>query len=555
MKKRVCLLVCIMVSLLMNPMSVYAVANVVDGEMFTTDASAGEVVRVAFKVLETMAPFEMTMISSEVGEASGEGGFEQLNNHQGLSFEIVYDMTGQYYREVEGFLIPEGSTLTLNRNIYDDIFYDACYHAVIEEYGVLDAAEYADGVFLHDNNFVISGDGFVEQVDATINGRTERLYIGSTAIPNSCYRVLADGEKVDSHLRAFESGEIVEDPDLYSLTDGFSTTASADEVQKVIFHVAGKDNTVREMEGFLLPAGAQIVLDETLYRDGMYELGFHKADSDVIARSWQLDFFLNDAGMAEVEDTVFDIRIPLSSGETEIFLCTTNTMDSKYYEAVVEEEVVEETVASIETSVDSSDANSDTNVSEEENIADEADAQDTLVDEGEAALEVSGLAVVNKFVGENKPLVLAVTSCLFISLLTQVPLSFAPSVEIAAGLTKKHGELHINGDVDVPDIHYENVKKIAIPVHVTDELNVAWIFTAKVFTPGHKKLIKTIAVPLSKSSAEITLNLAEDYDKRINEDITVFLEVVALGFDVHGERNLLEKMVEINIIRKDEVKK
>ncbi|MBQ8632063.1 MAG: hypothetical protein IJ420_00475, partial [Lachnospiraceae bacterium] len=119
------------------------------------------------------------------------------------------------------------------------------------------------------------------------------------------------------------------------------------------------------------------------------------------------------------------------------------------------------------------------------------------------------------------------------------------------GLKERRGKLHINGDVDVPDLHWENLKDITIPVHISEGEGISWMIAAKAFTPGQKELVKTLTVPMGTAGAEIKLSLAEDFGSRVSEELKVYLEVAALGFDVHGERNLIEKMVEVTIVRKE----
>ena len=47
-----------------------------------------------------------------------------------------------------------------------------------------------------------------------------------------------------------------------------------------------------------------------------------------------------------------------------------------------------------------------------------------------------------------------------------------PSVEISSGVKARRGELHVNGNVDVPDVHFDDLEKLVVPVHVSDGANI-----------------------------------------------------------------------------------
>lgn len=144
------------------------------------------------------------------------------------------------------------------------------------------------------------------------------------------------------------------------------------------------------------------------------------------------------------------------------------------------------------------------------------------------------------------PLVILAT-VITTGIISAIGAGILPSLELSGGVEKRRGTLHINGDVDIPEVHRENIKQVAIPVHISEGDGINWAILAKVFTPGKKDLIKTFVTPMGSTGAEIKLHLAEDFDSKVSGNITVYLEVAAVGLDIHGERNLLEKMVEINI--------
>ena len=144
--------------------------------------------------------------------------------------------------------------------------------------------------------------------------------------------------------------------------------------------------------------------------------------------------------------------------------------------------------------------------------------------------------------------VIAVVATAFAGVFSAAGAGIMPSIEVSSGVKARRGELHVNGDVDVPVVHFDNLEKLMIPVHVSDGEGIAWVIAAKAFTPGIKDLVKVTAVPVGTDGANINLKVADDFKDKVKEETTVYLEVVATGLDVNGECNLLEKMVEINIV-------
>lgn len=116
-------------------------------------------------------------------------------------------------------------------------------------------------------------------------------------------------------------------------------------------------------------------------------------------------------------------------------------------------------------------------------------------------------------------------------------------VESAAGMKKKKGQLVVNGDVDIPTVHYSDYEKLMIPVNIADGEEVVWAITAIAITPDDEKLVKAIAVPTSSSSAEIKLEI----QRAPKETVTTYIEVTALGVELTGEHYFHETMVEVNI--------
>lgn len=116
-------------------------------------------------------------------------------------------------------------------------------------------------------------------------------------------------------------------------------------------------------------------------------------------------------------------------------------------------------------------------------------------------------------------------------------------VESAAGMKKKKGQLVVNGDVDIPTVHYNDYEKLMIPVNIADGEDVVWAITAIAITPDDEKLVKAIAVPTSSSSAEIKLEI----QRAPKETVMTYIEVTALGVELTGEHYFHETMVEVNI--------
>ena len=63
---------------------------------------------------------------------------------------------------------------------------------------------------------------------------------------------------------------------------------------------------------------------------------------------------------------------------------------------------------------------------------------------------------------------------------------------LTAGMKKKKGQLVVNGDVDVPTVHYENLENVMIPVNVEDGDDVVWAIAAIAITPDDEKLVKAV---------------------------------------------------------------
>ena len=101
----------------------------------------------------------------------------------------------------------------------------------------------------------------------------------------------------------------------------------------------------------------------------------------------------------------------------------------------------------------------------------------------------------------------------------------------------------VNGDVDVPTVHYENLENVMIPVNVEDGDDVVWAIAAIAITPDDEKLVKAVAVPTSTCSAEIKLEI----QREPKETVTTYIEVTALGVEITGEHYFHETMVEVTI--------
>lgn len=148
--------------------------------------------------------------------------------------------------------------------------------------------------------------------------------------------------------------------------------------------------------------------------------------------------------------------------------------------------------------------------------------------------------------GESVPMNTAVAVVASVAAAGAVATVAAPLtsvVESAAGMKKKKGQLVVNGDADVPTIHYNDHENIMIPVNVTDGDDVVWAITAIAITPDDEKLVKAIAIPTSTTSAEIKLEI----QRAPKEKVTTYIEVTTLGVELTGEHYFHEKMVEVNI--------
>lgn len=148
--------------------------------------------------------------------------------------------------------------------------------------------------------------------------------------------------------------------------------------------------------------------------------------------------------------------------------------------------------------------------------------------------------------GESVPMNTAVAVVASVAAAGAVATVVAPLtsvVESAAGMKKKKGQLVVNGDVDVPTVHYENLENVMIPVNVEDGDDVVWAIAAIAITPDDEKLVKAVAVPTSTCSAEIKLEI----QREPKETVTTYIEVTALGVEITGEHYFHETMVEVTI--------
>lgn len=117
------------------------------------------------------------------------------------------------------------------------------------------------------------------------------------------------------------------------------------------------------------------------------------------------------------------------------------------------------------------------------------------------------------------------------------------TVAQAVGIKRKRGKLHINGDVNVPTWYVNKSEEIDISLNVSGGEDLVWLFVAKPMTPGTKSSISATIIPSGNDSAVLKLKFKEKAEK----NMTVYLECVAASVDVHGEKNVLEKMAEINV--------
>ena len=146
----------------------FAMIHPADSSIFTTDANPSELQRVAFLV-----------------EYSGDSG---------------------YYREVEGYLVPEGTKLTMDNEVFlSGSYHEASYWDYAGAY-VFGEPEVAYSGFGADkyseaegsNTITIDSRYNMYEVIANKEGKTEWMYFASNTINSRCYRVLEEGEIVDS---------------------------------------------------------------------------------------------------------------------------------------------------------------------------------------------------------------------------------------------------------------------------------------------------------------------------------------------------------------------
>jgi len=372
----------------------------------------------------------------------------------------------------------------------------------------------------------------------------------------------------------------------YVLPVDITTDAAAEDIIPVAFTMYPHIETFTEgvsvpyeVYGYLLPEGSKVIIrDELYYETVVYLLadstGFYHQESVWVNGPWEEGNQVVETISTEYiwEIRVEDALISSVSPEVETVICVGSaSMDSSNYRYLTEEELANISVGLVSDKEDTVDPpdNAGNEGEDTENSEKDAEATDETVeaekntgteendeaedteasnDTEEPVSEVDGTAA--SWI-EERPEAILIVSVIALAgggLASAAAVSLVPAVEVSAGIRPKRGTLHVNGDVDIPEIHIEDSDEIAIPVHVTEAEDMNWIIGAKTLVPGHKKLIETKVIPTSGCSAEIKLKWNPDAGKIEKDEITLFLEVAALGIDLHGENNLLEKMVEIPII-------
>ena len=140
---------------------------------------------------------------------------------------------------------------------------------------------------------------------------------------------------------------------------------------------------------------------------------------------------------------------------------------------------------------------------------------------------------------------IAVVASVAASIVVTTVGNIAESVAIeAVDVKKRRGKLHVNGDINIPEWNAKEKETLEISLNVSEGEGLLWTFIAKPMTPGTKNNIKTVILPAGNDNAVLKLK----FENQPVEPITIYLEIVVTGFDIHGERNLLEKMVEIKAV-------
>ncbi len=386
---------------------------------------------------------------------------------------------------------------------------------------------------------------------------TSGIWVAKESVADATYR--------DRELKAGEMEvvygtmpERIPPIEINMIDEVMGTSAEADNVKYVSFKIDTGDGTgeYSDAVGFLFPEETYVTFNEEIITKGNYSGGYHYVlETGNVERAWYGEYLLNAEGMVSLTGWMksnvyhFQVIVP-STGETVGLFFAADTINENCY-TVLEEGIEflepEPTATPEPVATPEPTATPEPVATPEATVAPTV-APTSIPQEWENSGDKSNL-------WSEHPAALpavAVATVVTAGLLSAIIAGISPSLEAAAGVEKRRGTLHINGDVDVPDIHLENIKDIAIPVHVTEGEGIKWIFMAKTFTPGKKKLVSTYVLPLNAMGAEIKLKLSEDFESKVTGSITMYLEVAALGLDVHGERNLLEKMVEVNIVKDKE---
>lgn len=593
-------------------------------------------------------------------------------------FVLCNDM--RYYREVEGYLVPKETKITMDNDVFtSDNYTDADYELEETYPGCLFGGIRTNQGFSTYKIFGEGGTNTIEvlygvyEVIAKKDGKTERMYFAPDTTDERCYRVLADGEEVDSRKRVTtakskftiydaagnkyelecmedeirpvtfsvqengnwikvdgfiikeetsvaarsicqvqqneygqwigwsmiydgvsvsstlslitsdrskpygierpglwiatedvlgvsysdrelkpgemevitpEKGEEVQPIRLNKLSDCLGTTAKGQEIKKVLFQVGEE-----KKEGYLFPAESYVGLNKDIYSKGLYDGGYYAIVEDGTIDTERTSLFapFDHEGMMTSGrvDHLYHIQMtnPQTGEATEVYF-SFDTINPVCYEVLEEQVIVEEAepLPDPEPVIPETE-DTETELPEEEStqvlVPEDGKTEEDDEDEEEEFFITEDIAKVPA---------IAVAATVLAGALSAVGASIVPGMELASGIKARRGELHVNGDVDVPDVHFEQLAKLVVPVHVSDGEGITWVIVAKVFTPGVRKLVKAVAVPMGADGANIHLELAENFKKKVSGKTTVYLEVVATGIDVNGECNLLEKMVEINIV-------
>ena len=300
------------------------------------------------------------------------------------------------------------------------------------------------------------------------------------------------------------------------------TTADGEDIKKVRFKIGESIE-----EGYIFSSDSYVGINREVFDKGLYDEGYFNVTEDGIIENSRRSAYgiLNEEGMLKLgyEGMLYHMRIiDPETGKNVVAYFAFDNINPNVYEVLeVEVEIVPET---------------EEPESEDEGIENGTTENGTTENPAEASVvEVSAVAVAATVVAGTVSAAVA---------------GIMPSVEISSGAKARCGELHVNGDVDVPDVHFDDLEKLVVPVHVSDGEGIIWAIVAKAFTPGIKDLVKVTSVPAGTDGANINLKVADDFKDKVKEETTVYLEVVATGFDVNGECNLLEKMVEVKIVTK-----